>query len=192
MKSPFRFVDDILCDGMSLIVGVIYRRFDVSPRRQGKMIQSALAFMASFLAAAILVSTISSGRASLKDALEITSMVFVPLIVAIPEWKAFLRASNKYDRLIFTDMSVDAECNREWDFYLTMRLMVVATVGVLAWLSVSTVMTAPEPGARGLMAVIGAWIPLAQICFHYIRAATPPPPYSGGAVKRGFSRMQIA
>lgn len=192
MKNPFKFVDAVLCDAMSAVMGIVYRRFDVSPRRQGRLIQSVLAFMASFLAAAILVSTITSGRASIKDALEIASMVFTPLIVAIPEWKAFMRASNKYDRLVFTDMAVDAEFNRDWDLYLFARLVTVMTVGILVWLSVSIITTSSEPGARGLMAVTGSWVPLALICFHYIRAAAPPPPYSGGTVNKGFLHMHVA
>lgn len=177
---------------MSAVMGILYRRFDVSPRRQGKLIQSAVAFMASFLAAALLVSMIASGRGSLKNALEIASMVFTPLIVAISEWKGFIRASNKYDRMVFNDMAVDAEFNRDWTLYLFARLGTLMIVATLVWLSVSIITTAQEPGARGLMAATGFWVSLSLICFHYIRAAAPPPPYSGGTAKKRFSHMQVA
>jgi hypothetical protein len=192
VKSPIRFVDGLICGAMSAVMCLIYRQFDISPQRHGLLIQASLGFMASVLAFAILASAVMAGRASIKDALEIGSMVFIPLVVAIPLWRAFLATSNKYDRMMFTDMSVSAEFTREWEFFFIARLLLVVGMGYFAWLSISFVITASEPGVRGLMAVVGVWIPLSQLCLHYIRAASPPPPSSGRTAKRGFSRMQFA
>ncbi len=191
MPNPFRLIDSAILNLLSLLMGIVYRCLEISPRRHASLFLAVTSFASSAFGVVLLLTNCVGGPMEIKDFLGMACMAGIPLIVAVPYWKHFQASSNTYNRTIFTEMSVDAEFERTWDYLFGLRVVLFMAIGLGVWVCAGHAISDPEVGKRAIALQFAVWFPT-MIFYFSMRAAAPPPPYSGKTRSHGFRSMRFA
>jgi predicted ABC-type exoprotein transport system permease subunit len=167
----------------------VYTELDVSPRRHKELFLAVGCFSVAFISAADFMVLVLQGVLTKPGIVLIGSVAVVSLLVARFYLAKFEIAPNDYNRLAFTDMSIEAELRRTDPVGVFLRLTM--TFSSLALFVMGAVAATDDTSVNSAIMLIGVF-GLNALTEVYTESADPPPPSSCRRLKSGVTKLRHA